>query len=319
MPAAVDVIVVARNNRDIIGHTLRSLERQTLRPASCVLIDGRSTDGTVETVREEFPWVEVVVKESDSGPADSRNRGFRMGSSGYALFLDSDVTLDDRWLERQVEFLEANPDAALVCGKLLDAADPSRIDAAFCAMNRYGVAWDGGFGQPASSFPHPLRCVSCTSAALLARRAAIDEIGGFDDAMFAIHEDSDLGWRANILGYSVFFNPQATALHRRHSSLGRKNLGDRIIYLLWRNRLRSALVNYELSSMLRYGGVFLALSVLDALARGPRRVKFEALAWNLRHLRDTWQRRKAVQQRRRVKDRDLWFLFADGVRGPAQY
>lgn len=315
MKAVVDVVVCTRNNRDIISATLVALERQTLRPNSCTVVDGKSADGTRELIRSNFPWVKIICKDEDSGPAASRNIGFKRCSGDYVIFLDSDVVLMPDWIEQQVAFLNASKSTALACGKLLDSSQPSLLDAAYCAMNRYGVVWNGGLGQPADCFRTPKRCVSCTSSAMIARKEALDRIGGFDEVMFAFHEDSDLGWRANILGYTVFSNPAAVGVHRQHGTMNTTTMGDSIRYLLWRNRLRSNLVNYEFSSLLRYGSIFVLFSILDAIAFSPRRPKLRGLLWNLVHLRNTLRRRRIVQLQRRLRDRDLWFLFEPGLRG----
>jgi GT2 family glycosyltransferase len=314
---AVDVVVCTHNNRDVIVETLEALDRQTLRPRNCWLIDGRSTDGTVELVESRFAWVRTLVKDSDTGPAHSRNLGLERCSSEYVVFIDSDVILGSDWIHRQVAFLDSDTGIAIVCGKLLDVDRPDRLDAAYCAINRYGVAWNGGLGQEARAFSAPLRCISCTTSALMVRRSAMDRIGAFDAVMFAGHEDSDIGWRANVMGYSVFSNPTATAIHKRHSTFDPKKMRSEVTYLIWRNRLRSLLINYEWSNVLRYGVPFVLLSVAEALRTEPRAAKFQGLVWNLIHLRDTLVRRKLVQGQRRVRDRDLWFLFESGIRGRA--
>jgi GT2 family glycosyltransferase len=312
---AVDVVVCTRNNRDVIVETLEALDRQTLRPRNCWLIDGRSTDGTVELVESRFAWVRTLVKDSDTGPAHSRNLGLERCSSEYVLFLDSDVILAADWIQLQVAFLEADNSIAMACGKLVDVHQQNRLDAAYCAINRYGVAWNGLFGEAADGFSTPQRCISCTTAALMTRRNAMDRIGAFDAVMFAFHEDSDIGWRANVMGYSVFSNPAAVAIHKPHSTLSPKKLGSRIVYLVWRNRLRSMLINYEWSNVLRYGLPFVVLSFGEALRLAPRAPKLRGLLWNFAHFPDTLRRRKLVQRQRRVRDRDLWFLFESGIRG----
>jgi GT2 family glycosyltransferase len=319
MKADVDVIICTRNNREIISATLKALEGQTVRPNACTVVDGNSADGTRELIYSNFPWVKIIRKEEDSGPAASRNIGLKGCSGDYVIFLDSDVVLMPDWIEQQVAFLNSSKSTALACGKLLDSSQPDLLDAAYCAMNRYGVVWNGGLGQPADSFRMPKRCVSCTSSAMIARKEAMDRIGEFDEVMFACHEDSDLCWRANILGYTVFFNPAAVGVHRKHGTMNACTMGDNIRSLLWRNRLRSNLVNYELSSLLRYGSVFVLFSILDAIAFSPRRPKLWGLAWNVTHLRDTLRRRRIVQLQRRLRDRDLWFLFESGLRGPGRF
>ncbi len=79
MAPSVDFVVCARNNRGIIGAAIEAIAGQTVKDYTCTLVDGRSSDGTPEFVRETNPWVKVVVKKADTGPAHSRNIGFELG------------------------------------------------------------------------------------------------------------------------------------------------------------------------------------------------------------------------------------------------
>src|SRR5262249_33220357 len=156
-----------------------------------------------------------------------------------------DVLLDPRWAEEQVMLMDSDPRIGILGGKLLHSERPDTLYAAYGVMSRYGMAWDGGRAQPAAAFNHFRECVWVNSSAMAVRRSAVEETGGFDEAMFLGCEDSDLGWRANLLGWKVAFNPDATAIHKIHGTLDPAAMRRRLVFLIWRNRLRSALVNYE--------------------------------------------------------------------------
>ena len=312
----IDFVVCARNNRAIIAATLDAIAGQTVQNTACTVVDARSTDGTVEFVRERYPWVRVIVKDADDGPARSRNLGYAAGRGEFVAFVDSDVTLAPDWGARQVDAMRGDARLGVLGGKLLHSRAPETLYAAYGVMSRYGVGWDGGRAQPAVEFGAFRRCLWINSSALFARRRMLEETGGFDDAMFLGCEDLDLGWRANVLGWGVAYNPAAVATHEVHGTLDPATMSRRLVYLIWRNRLRASLVNYGAASLLRYTSVFAALSLADAVVRGPRHAKLSALGWNLKVLADTWKRRRWVQSRRRVSDRELMPLFRSGVFGP---
>ncbi len=314
----VHVVVCARNNRSIIGDTLSAIGRQTIGQVACTLVDGVSTDGTPALVRERFPWVDVIVKERDSGPAASRNIGMRACASPYIVFVDSDVRLAPDWIDRQVAFLQCRQNAAMACGKLVYASAPETLHAAYGAMNRIGVAWNGGIGRRASEFNAPRRCLWLVTAAVIVRRSIFDRLGGFDERMFAYYEDTDLGWRANLFGYHAYFNPEAVALHEAHATLGQRSAVTRERYLVYRNRMRTLLVNYEAVNALRYLGAYVLLALVDAMLRPSRAAQLRAILWNVANLADSLRRRREIQSRRTVRDRDLWQFFDRGLRGPGQ-
>ena len=51
------------------------------------------------------------------------------------------------------------------------------------------------------------------------RRDAFDAVGGFDERFFMFYEDVDLGWRLNLRGHRVRYEPASIAYHRHHRSL----------------------------------------------------------------------------------------------------
>jgi GT2 family glycosyltransferase len=315
----VDFVVCTWNNREIVSRTLDGIARQTIKDFTCTVVDDCSTDGTVEFVRDRFPWVEVVRKPKNSGPSPSRNIGLEHGRAQYVVFMDSDVTLEPDWAEQQIRLLESRPGAGIACGKLLYSPFPQILYGAYGTMSRYGVAWDGGSREPAESFREMRRCLWANTTALMARRSMTDAMGGFDGAMFTMFEDTDFGWRANLFGYDVVSNPAAVAVHQVHGTLNPTSMNRRLMYLVWRNRLRSIFVNYEAFNILRYAIPFLMMSVADAAVYGPRREKFSALWWNIRMFRDTLRRRRFVQRNRTVRDRQLWALFEKRLRGPGYF
>jgi GT2 family glycosyltransferase len=311
-----DVVICARNNAKIIGATLDHVAHQALAPARCTVVDGRSTDGTPEAVRASFPGAEVIIKDKDDGPASSRNIGAHAGTSEFILFLDSDVALDPSWAEEQINFLRLNPACAVACGQLVYASEPERVYATYGAINRYGVAWEIGRGAQIGSIGEKQSCLWCATAAMLMRREVFHEIGEFDAVMFAFHEDSDIGWRANLFGYSVCYNPAAIAKHDVHGTMTPGTMGSRIALLGYRNRFRSALINYEWPQIFRYVLSHLGLFLAQTLYRGPRVARLRAVGWNIVNLRDTLRRRRFVQAGRRRMDSDLWPLFERGLSGP---
>jgi GT2 family glycosyltransferase len=307
--------VCTHNDRDIIRATLDAIAGQGGDAWSCTVVDGCSVDGTVAEVRASHPDVTVIEKSEDSGPAASRNIGMTFCRSPYLVLLDSDVRLQPGWVAAQMAFLEENPDVGIVGGKLLLDSRPEVIDTVRGGLNRIGVAWDVGRGEAADTFDSPQRCMWLSTSAIMLRRSAVEAVGDFDEVLFAYHDDVDFGWRANVAGVGVAFNPRAEARHLTHGTFDKRVIGRRITYLLWRNRLRSMLVNYEAKNLVRYVPLHIFLS-LPIIAVKPHRAQIlAALWWNIVNIGNTWQRRATVQRRRKVKDSMLWPLFDETLRG----
>jgi GT2 family glycosyltransferase len=312
----ITFVVPARNNRRIIAQTIESIAAQTIGGCECWVVDGLSTDGTPEFIRQEYPWVRVIRKDSDSGPAASRSIGMLQSTSRFVAIVDSDVRLHPQWAERQLELMNSDPTIGVAGTKILYTGNPLVLFSAHGAMNRYGVGWDGAQGELAEDHNEQRKCMWANTSALLIRRETIDRAGAFDDRMFAFAEDSNFGWCVNLCGYQVVYNPLATALHDVHGTFDPKKEDNRLVYLVRRNRIRSMLVNYGRAALIRYALTYICLALAE-VAFGPlKREKLRALLWNVVHLRDTLTRRRSVQARRVVADKDLWHLFEPGIRGP---
>jgi hypothetical protein len=79
---------------------------------------------------------------------------------------------------------------------------------------------------------------------MLVRRELFLEVGGFDPSYFAFFEDVDLGWRLNLLGHDVWYNPSATVRHKHHGTASR--FTDYQLKLLSeRNALFTIFKNYD--------------------------------------------------------------------------
>ena len=87
----LSIITINYNNRDGLKRTLQSVENQNTRDFEHVIIDGASTDGSAEDIRkyaENKPNV-IWVSEPDSGIYNAMNKGAKLASGEYLLFLNS--------------------------------------------------------------------------------------------------------------------------------------------------------------------------------------------------------------------------------------
>ena len=87
---SITVIMPSYNQAAFIGESIRSVLLQTYPALELLVIDGGSTDGTVEILRKiqdpRFKW----ASERDKGQADAINKGFRMASGNILTWLNAD-------------------------------------------------------------------------------------------------------------------------------------------------------------------------------------------------------------------------------------
>lgn len=111
----VSVIMAAYNGAALIGETLDSLWAQSFGDFEVIVVDDCSTDDTLAILRAcSDPRLRVIAADTNTGPVRSRNRAFAESRGRYIAGLDQDdICLPDR-LQRQVAYLDAHPDIALV-------------------------------------------------------------------------------------------------------------------------------------------------------------------------------------------------------------
>lgn len=89
----VSVITVARNASEFIEDTIRSVAEQTYPEIEYIVIDGASTDGTVDVIRRNSSVIAKWISEPDTGIADAFNKGLSLSTGAYVMFLNSDDRL----------------------------------------------------------------------------------------------------------------------------------------------------------------------------------------------------------------------------------
>ncbi len=195
---AVSVILIVRNGERFIADSLDSVCAQTVKPSEILVIDGHSSDRTVEIARR-YAAV-TLVEQSSAGIANAYNEGIARARHDLLAF----VSHDDRWLpnklELQVAALAARPDA------LLSFTHVQHVLAE-------GAAPPPGFRAELLEKPVP----GFIMETLVARRAAFERIGFFDPA-FAVAEDVDWFSRARDAGLPAVVVPETLVLKRVHDT-----------------------------------------------------------------------------------------------------
>jgi glycosyltransferase involved in cell wall biosynthesis len=113
----VTVVIPCFNASGYIESCLDSLRTQTMTEWSAIVVDDRSTDGSVSIIRrwaKQDPRIRFVMQEINGGVASARNRGASQADTDYILFLDADDCLLPRMLEQTVGYLDDNPNVSAV-------------------------------------------------------------------------------------------------------------------------------------------------------------------------------------------------------------
>ena len=168
----ISIITVTYNCAAVVADALQSVARQTHPAIEHLVIDGQSTDGTLDVVREHGAHVARLVSEKDRGIYDAMNKGLALVSGDWVGFLNADdILAEPDTIARMVECISQSPRADVVYGDLVyvNAEDTRKV-------LRY---WQSGsFSQSRLRFgwmpPHPTFYV---------RTEVVRRVGPFDADM----------------------------------------------------------------------------------------------------------------------------------------
>jgi N-acetylglucosaminyl-diphospho-decaprenol L-rhamnosyltransferase len=240
-PVDVTVSIVNHSAREALLALLASLEPELVGrlAVEVVVLDNASDDGSPDAVRDRFPWARVIAQEHRAGFAANHNRVIRETSGRYVFLLSHDTSVEPGSLARLAAYMDANPRAGALAPRLRypdGRAQPSAwrfptpVVAALSTLTlaRVGVVQSAG--------ERPRRVDWAMGAALFLRRAALDEIGLFDEGFFMYSEETDLCLRLARAGWETHFLPAVTVVHA-DSRLRDHVPRDRIVEE-WRSRHR---------------------------------------------------------------------------------
>lgn len=113
----LSVITINYNNREGLQRTIESVVSQTWQDFEYIVIDGGSTDGSVDVIKEFVDYIDYWVSEPDQGIYDAMNKGIEKATGEYCLFMNSaDTIYQPTTLSEVYPYLK---EAEIISGKML--------------------------------------------------------------------------------------------------------------------------------------------------------------------------------------------------------
>jgi N-acetylglucosaminyl-diphospho-decaprenol L-rhamnosyltransferase len=224
----VSAIVVSWKTPDLLSGCLQSLRRHAGEAGGMqvVVVDNGSDDGTAEMVTREWPDVRLIVNAENAGYTRANNQAIRLSVGEYLLLINADALLTPGCLERMLARMSDDPRAGAVGPRLIygdgrwQRWTAGRAPGLGAALGHYFLL--------ERLFPNSRACQGMflgrdvceamlvdwvSSACMLVRRSAIDQVGLMDERFFVYMDDVDLCQRLRTGGWSVWYAPEAEAVH----------------------------------------------------------------------------------------------------------
>jgi len=250
-PLTVSVVVVAWNGLDLTLRCLSSLRSQRTEglAVELIVVDNGSTDATVATL-SGLHDVRLVALPTNTGFGSGVNAGMRASNSEVVVLLNNDAVADPDLLRhltspfttRDGKRVGATTGRVILSGRFA-IADKDALGALVAhdgtrwvradgsegelLLNSTGneLTWSGngrdrGWLSPADSPAAPAEVFGFNGGCAALRRAAVEDVGPFDESLFMYYEDTELSWRMRRRGWSVQHVHEAITVHDHAASSG---------------------------------------------------------------------------------------------------
>jgi N-acetylglucosaminyl-diphospho-decaprenol L-rhamnosyltransferase len=224
---AIDVVVPVYEHYDLTNSCLEHLARQSVAHRVIVVDDG-SRDGSPERLEREWPGVRMVRLESNGGYTRAVNHGVHAGEGEYVVLLNNDVQPRPDCLERLIAPMQGDERVGSVAALMLAPGERGAIDS-------FGVSADvtlAGFARMQGKPPGGIHAggpalTGPEGTAGAYRRAAWEQVGGFDETISAYMEILDLALRLRSAGWATAQAPDAVGVHLGSVTYGRRSPAQR--------------------------------------------------------------------------------------------
>jgi GT2 family glycosyltransferase len=233
---SLDVVIVSYRCRELLRACLGSLdEHPASRRMQVFAVDNASDDGTIEMVKSEFPKVRLHAARENLGFARANNLAIREGSAPYVLALNPDTRVTSGALDRMLALMDERGNIGIAGCRLvledgtLDHAAKRSFPTPLSALSHFT-----GFGRRGNASvrlaqyrapeldEHASGPVDAVNGAfMLIRRAALEEVGLFDEGYWMYMEDLDLCYRFRDVGWLTWYEPAATVIHVKAGTSGK--------------------------------------------------------------------------------------------------
>ena len=235
----LSIVIVNYNVRYFLEQCLQSVEKAIVGvDVEVFVVDNDSTDGSMDMVRETFPWVICIENKENIGFAKANNQAIRKAKGKYILLLNPDTLVQEDTFTKSIDFMESHPDAGGLGIKMIEGKGNFLPESkrgfpspwvAFCKIlgltalfpkSRIFARYYMGHLSPDEN--HEVDVLA--GAYMMMPAKVLDEVGLLDEAFFMYGEDIDLSYRIQAKGYKNYYLADSQIIHYKGESTKKGSL-----------------------------------------------------------------------------------------------
>ena len=306
------IVIVHFNTAALTMECLDSISRQQMAEISVCLVDNASSDAERTQLRtcvsDRHPHVAWIDAGSNLGFAGGCNLGIKAVLSApevtHIMLLNSDCLLEDGALKTILDLLSDGQEHDLLAGRVHRMEEAEQVDSLGIAMYNSGLA--SNRLDPGDPLIGPTGGLAIYSRQLIERM--IESHGHFfDDDFFCYAEDTDVAWRALLMGYTPEYIDRRLARHVGQASSG-GGFSDFVLYHGIRNSVWLLVKGFPAGLLpgLLPRAVVLHLGImLRHGLRGKVRPVFRIYRDVLRGIPAMWRKRRRIMATRTQNSRAM--------------
>ncbi len=232
----VSVIIPSYNHKKYLEQSIISVVNQTYDNIEIIVIDDGSKDGSKELLKDlQKKYGFILVLQENRGISKTLNRGIREFATGkYITGIASDDLMAENKVQRLVEFIEQNPDCALVFGKAHIIDEEGKTSKGIWTIDPVKDP------EKSLTFESLLESNCIVAQATLFRKDVWEVCGGYNENTCI--EDWDLWLRVAYDGYKICYIDEYLAYYRQHgtntfSNTVKMYVAMRDIVYSWKDRI----------------------------------------------------------------------------------
>lgn len=220
----LSVVIVSYNVRSYLEECLKSVQEALEGiEGEVFVVDNHSDDDSVEVVRREYPWVNLIVNLENLGFAKANNQAIHRAQGEYVLLLNPDTVVTQDTFRGVLAFMDEHPKAGSA-GVMMCYEDGSRAPESRRAVPTPWVAARKMLGFTKryylSDLPwnQPCKIEVVSGAFCLLRHQALKTVGLLDEDFFMYGEDIDLSYRLLKGGWENWYLPYSIIHYKGKST-----------------------------------------------------------------------------------------------------
>ena len=198
-----------------ILHSIKGLD------AELIVADSASTDDSMEMMKKKCPEVKLIELSRNYGFTGGYDRALSQVDAEYYVLLNSDIEVQDGWLQPLIRTLDEHPDIGACTPKLHSWFNRDMFEYAGAAggyIDYFGFPFCRGrvmnmVEKDNGQYDTPTDVFWASGACLMVRSKLFHNLSGLDDRFFAHMEEIDLCWKMQLAGFRIRVVPDSVVYH----------------------------------------------------------------------------------------------------------